>query len=288
MDTDAASGKAANPQQRPFRYSFLPLTAIPASTIKPPSFWGESDSGPLGRSPAGRAAGTNETADIFLMKTTEAIAYRNAAALPPGSQMLDAIDAALGSKDRYTQEHARRVSLYAIRLARRIGLSDQQAHQIGIGGLLHDIGKIGLSKQIFNNTTRRLGKEMREEMQQHPHLGATLLESIGILTPVLDYVYCHHERMDGSGYPRGLKADKIPLGARIISVADCFDAITSDRPYQKRKSCRQALRILRQLSGTSLDPSLVETFVEEVEENGLIQNDRVDSRPTLLHIPAVA
>jgi putative nucleotidyltransferase with HDIG domain len=222
------------------------------------------------------------------MKTAAAVSHRDHAPLPPDTQMLAAIDAALGSKDRYTQEHARRVSLYAIRLARRIGLSVQQAHQIGIGGLLHDVGKIGLSKRIFNNTTRRLGKEMREEMQQHPHLGATLLESFGILTPVLDYVHCHHERMDGSGYPRGLKADKIPLGARIISVADCFDAITSNRPYQKRKSRRRAFRILRQLSGTSLDPSLVETFIEEVEENGVIQHERVNSCPTLLHLPSVA
>ena len=192
----------------------------------------------------------------------------------PQSQLdhrtLSAIDAALGSKDRYTQGHARRVAVYAFRLACWIGLPSRQAEQIGIGGLLHDIGKIGLSERIFNNKTLRLGKEMREEMQQHPNIGAALLERYGVLTPVLDYVHCHHERLDGSGYPRGLKADKIPLGARIISVVDCFDAITTDRPYQKRKSCRQAFQILRNLSGESLDAALVEAFIEEVKENGVI------------------
>jgi putative nucleotidyltransferase with HDIG domain len=219
------------------------------------------------------------------MKTAAAPQPRHCAPLPLDILTLSAIDAALGSKDRYTQEHARRVALYAVRLARRIGLSPRQAHQVGIGGLLHDIGKIGLNERIFNNKTRQLGKEMREEMQQHPHIGAALLERFGILTPVLDYVRCHHERMDGSGYPRGLKGDRIPLGARIISVADCFDAITTDRPYQKRKSCQHAFRILRQLSGNSLDSFLVETFIAEVAENGVIPDDRKDSFSLPLHAP---
>lgn len=222
------------------------------------------------------------------MKTAESIHFRNRTPVPPDIRTLASIDAALGSKDRYTQEHARRVSLFAVRLARRVGLSHRQIHEIGIGGLLHDVGKIGLSKRIFNNTSQRLGKEMREEMQQHPHLGASLLERFGILTPVRDYVHCHHERLDGSGYPRGLKADKIPLGARIISVVDCFDAITTDRPYQKRKNRRQAFRILRQLSGSSLDPFLVEAFIEEVEENGEITDEQLDSCPTLFTIPDTA
>ena len=125
-------------------------------------------------------------------------------------------------------------------------------------------------------------------MQQHPHVGATFLESIGMLTPVLEYVHCHHERMDGTGYPRGLTADKIPLGAKIISVADCFDAITSDRPYQKRKSPRQAFRILRQLSGNSLQPSLVAVFIEEVEENGVIAAGQIDFFSALLDYPTAA
>ena len=211
-----------------------------------------------------------------MMKTAASIEYRYHALLPFDTHTLSIIDDALGSEDRCTQEHAHRVALYAMRLACRIGLTAQQAHQVAIGGLLHDVGKIGLNKRIFNNKCQQLGKEMREEMQQHPHVGATFLESIGMLTPVLEYVHCHHERMDGTGYPRGLTADNIPLGAKIISVVDCFDAITSDRPYQKRKSLRQAFGILRHLSGSSLQPSLVETFIEEVEENGIIADGPTD------------
>ncbi len=214
------------------------------------------------------------------MKTAASTHFPYRAASPLDISTLSAIDAALGTKDPYTQEHARRVALYAIRLARRVGLPAQQVDQIGVGGLLHDVGKIGLSKRIFNNKCQRLGKEMLEEMQQHPHIGAILLESFGILAPVLDYVHCHHERMDGSGYPRGLKAEKIPLGAKIISVVDCFDAITTDRPYQKRKSRRQAFYILRKLSGSSFDPSLVETFIEEVKQNGVIHDGWAEPRPT--------
>ena len=180
------------------------------------------------------------------------------------------IDAALGSKDRYTQRHAHRVAEYAMRLARRIGLSHHQIRQVGIGGLLHDVGKIGLSNRIFHNKSYQLCRELREEVQQHPILGVSLLKDVGFPAAVLDCVYCHHERLDGTGYPRGLTADKIPLGARIISVVDCFDAITTNRPYQKRKTCRQAFDILRKLSGSSLDPDLVAAFIEEVTENGVI------------------
>ncbi len=183
---------------------------------------------------------------------------------------LSAIDAALGTKDRYTQGHARRVALYAMRLARRKGLPPEDVGHIGIGGMLHDVGKIGLNQQIFKNNTTYLCRKMRDEVRRHPYIGVSLLQGIEFLTPVLDYVYYHHERMDGSGYPCGLTADQIPLGAKIIGVVDCFDAITTDRPYQKRKSCHEALYILRQMSTRSLCPELVETFVEEIEENGMI------------------
>jgi len=183
---------------------------------------------------------------------------------------LSAIDTALGTKDRYTQGHARRVALYAMRLGRRKGLSPEDVGHIGIGGMLHDVGKIGLNQQIFKNSTAYLCRELRDEVRRHPYIGVSLLQGIEFLIPVLDYVYYHHERMDGSGYPCGLTADQIPLGAKIIGVVDCFDAITTDRPYQKRKSCREALYILRQMSGRSLCSELVETFVEEIEENGMI------------------
>lgn len=185
---------------------------------------------------------------------------------------LNAIDAVLGTKDRYTQRHARRVALYAMRLAYRMGLNPEETGNIGIGGMLHDIGKIGLSERILNNKTGHLYGKMLEEVHRHPYIGVSLLKGIDFPTPVLDYIYYHHERMDGSGYPCGLKADDIPLGAKIIAVADCFDAITTDRPYQKRKDCEKAFIILRRMSGTSLCHELVEMFVKEIEENGMIRD----------------
>lgn len=183
---------------------------------------------------------------------------------------LNAIDEALGSKDRYTQGHARRVALYAMRLARRAGLSAEETGNIGIGGMLHDVGKIDWSPRVFGKETLRQCREMLDEVHDHPSHGVSLLRSMNFLTPVLEYVYCHHERIDGSGYPRGLKADEIPLGAKIIAVADCFDAITTDRPYQKRKSQAEAFEILRKMAGDHLCSDLVEIFIEDIEASGML------------------
>ena len=183
---------------------------------------------------------------------------------------LNAIDAALGSKDPYTQGHARRVALYAMRLARRIGLPVEDIGTIGIGGLLHDIGKMGLHPSILRNEEEQLCGEMREAMRRHPEIGVALLKGLDFIDPILDYVRLHHERMDGSGYPFGLKDDEIPLGVKIISVADCFDAITTDRPYQKHKTRDEAFAILLGMAGNRLCPELVNALIEDVRENGVI------------------
>jgi HD-GYP domain-containing protein (c-di-GMP phosphodiesterase class II) len=137
--------------------------------------------------------------------------------------------------------------------------------------MLHDVGKIGLSEQVFDNTTGRLCEKLQAEVRNHPYLGVLLLKDSDFPTDVLDYIYCHHERLDGSGYPCGLKADDIPLGAKIIAVADCFDAITTDRPYQKRKSCREAIALLHSMSGDTLCPDLVHAFVKGIQENGVLE-----------------
>jgi HD-GYP domain-containing protein (c-di-GMP phosphodiesterase class II) len=183
-------------------------------------------------------------------------------------QRLNDFNAALGSKDRYTQGHANRVALYSLRLARRLGLSFEDAENIGIGGYLHDIGKLGLSDRIFSNRTTHLYGDMLNEVRRHPDMGVALLKGINGFAPVLDFVHLHHERLDGSGYPYGLTADEIPLGAKIIAVADCFDAITTDRPYQKGKTCEQAFDILRRMGGQELSQYIVDAFITEIEENG--------------------
>ena len=185
---------------------------------------------------------------------------------------LSTIAAALGIKDPYTREHNRRVAIYARRLAERIGLDARTVENIQLGGLLHDIGKIGLSAKVLNNTHDQLSGDMMAEVHLHPLMGAAILKNLDVPVPVIDYVRYHHEKMDGSGYPFGLRNNQIPMGAKIIRVADCFDAITTDRPYQQRKNWIEALAVLRQISGTDLNPSLVAAFIADIKENGLALN----------------
>jgi putative nucleotidyltransferase with HDIG domain len=183
---------------------------------------------------------------------------------------LKTVEATFGIMDVYTQGHAQRVSIYAMRLARRVGLAPDEVDNIALGGLLHDIGKVGLSQRIFHNKQASLSSDMLAEVRLHPIIGVSILRNIEFLAPVVDYVHYHHERVDGSGYPCGLKADEIPLGAKIISVADCFDAITTDRSYQKGKNSRKAFTILNRSKGKGFCPGLVEAFIAEIEENGVV------------------
>ena len=185
---------------------------------------------------------------------------------------LTAIAAALGIKDPYTRGHARRVAIYARRLAERIGLNPEETEKIWLGGLLHDIGKIGLSEQVLKNTRNRLPADMMAEVRRHPQIGVAILKDFNFPEAIIDFVHFHHEKMDGSGYPYGLMSCQIPLGAKIIRVADCFDAITTDRPYQQRKSWMAASAILHQISGTDLSDGLVKAFIADIKENGLALN----------------
>jgi putative nucleotidyltransferase with HDIG domain len=185
---------------------------------------------------------------------------------------MSSIAAVLGIKDSYTREHGRRVAIYARRLAERVQLPPSAVESIRLGGLLHDVGKIGLSDRILKNTHNRLTDDLLAEVRLHPLIGVALLRDFDIPAAVIDYVQYHHEKIDGSGYPFGLKNEQIPLGAKIIRVADCFDAITTDRPYQHRKSWIEAVAILRQISGTDLDPQLVKAFIADVKEIGLVHH----------------
>ena len=185
---------------------------------------------------------------------------------------LTTIATVLGLKDPYTRDHARRVAIYAGRLAERIGLNAMEVENVRLGGLLHDVGKIALSTKVLKNTHKQLSDNMLAEVRQHPQRGVAILKQFDLPVAVIDIVRYHHENMDGSGYPFGLKSFQIPLGPKIIRVADCFDAITTDRPYQQRKSWIEALAILRQFSGTDLNPMLVRTFIADIKENGLALN----------------
>ncbi|WP_319404724.1 HD domain-containing phosphohydrolase [uncultured Desulfosarcina sp.] len=189
---------------------------------------------------------------------------------------LNEISQALGEKDGYTQAHGHRVALYAMRLARRLGFSPQDIRNIGIGGLFHDVGKLALSDRIFTNRETQLPSDLQQEVRCHPLIGAAFLKNIDFLKPAVDFVLFHHEREDGNGYPFGLKAGEIPPGAKIVSIADCFDAVTTDRPYQKGQSIASAYEILREGCRRYFCEEYVETFIEEIEENGIIPDTGPD------------
>ena len=188
-----------------------------------------------------------------------------------GTQIMFMMTAALGLKDRYTQDHAERVAVYARRLAMCIGLPEKEVQLITMGGMLHDLGKLALSDRIFSNRTSGLSADMQSEVRRHPLVGAALLKRIQCSRTVYDAVLYHHERLDGSGYPYGLEGDAIPLSARIVSVADCFDAITTDRPYQQRQTCENAFHLLQEMSGNNLAPDLVAPFIADIRSNGMVK-----------------
>ena len=144
---------------------------------------------------------------------------------------LDALVAALDAREHETEAHSRRVAEYTVYLARRMNLADETIETVRRGAMLHDIGKIGISDNILLKPARLTDWEW-DEMRRHPQIGYWILNAVESLRSAAEIVLSHHERFDGSGYPRRLSGENIPLGARIFSVVDSFDAITSDRPYQ--------------------------------------------------------
>jgi PAS domain S-box-containing protein len=173
---------------------------------------------------------------------------------------------ALELRDRETEGHTRRVTDLTLRLARRLGINDDDLINIYRGVLLHDIGKMGVPDQILKKTGPLTELEW-EEMRTHPQLAYDLLSPITYLRSSLDIPYCHHEHWDGSGYPRGLQGEQIPLSARIFSVVDIWDALLSDRPYRKAWPRQKVLEYLRQISGSMLDPRIAETFLMMVSDS---------------------
>jgi putative nucleotidyltransferase with HDIG domain len=145
-------------------------------------------------------------------------------------------------------------------IAEAMGLEEDQVSLVRTAGILHDIGKIGCSDRIFQAHDAKNPSDVVKEIIAHPTVGAEILKNLDFLGGVTEIIYAHHERMDGKGYPRGLTPDKIPLGARIIAVADSYDAMTNDRPYQKAMSHEAALEILRKIAGIKLDAGCVSAF----------------------------
>ncbi len=164
---------------------------------------------------------------------------------------------ALAARDAYTQGHAERVGCISGLIATELGLTSKETEQVQLAGLLHDIGKIGFPDYLFLPPEGTTHREIMREIIQHPTTGAEILKDLDFLNPALSYIRCHHERPDGLGYPGRLKDAEIPLGAKIVAVADSFDAITTDRPYQKASTFEEALAILKKGSGTKWDPQCI-------------------------------
>ena len=168
---------------------------------------------------------------------------------------------AIDAKDDVTHSHVRRVQAYAVALANALGIDDPESIKaIQAAALLHDTGKLAVPEHILNKPGKLTESEF-EKMKLHVDVGADILSLVDFPYPVVPIVRCHHESWDGNGYPRGLKGEDIPIGARILAVVDCFDALTSDRPYRRRMSDAAALDILRQRRGTMYDPRVVDMFI---------------------------
>ena len=173
---------------------------------------------------------------------------------------IETLAMAIDAKDQITHGHIRRVQSYAVGLAKSMGVTDEpQIRAIEAAALLHDMGKLAVPEYILNKPGPLTPAEF-EKMKLHASVGADILSSIEFPYPVVPIVRHHHESWDGSGYPDKLAGSDIPIGARILSVVDCFDALTSDRPYRPRLSDKEALRILQERRGTMYDPLVVDTF----------------------------
>jgi putative nucleotidyltransferase with HDIG domain len=174
---------------------------------------------------------------------------------------IETLAMAIDAKDQITHGHIRRVQQYAVTLARQLGVTDSaQISAIEAASLLHDMGKLAVPEYILNKPGRLTPAEF-EKMKLHASVGADILSAIPFPYPVVPIVRHHHENWDGTGYPDGLRGTDIPIGARILSVVDCFDALTSDRPYRPRLADSEAIRILVERRGSMYDPWVVDTFV---------------------------
>jgi putative nucleotidyltransferase with HDIG domain len=168
---------------------------------------------------------------------------------------------AIDAKDDVTHSHVRRVQAYALGLARALGVTDTATLKgIEAAALLHDTGKLAVPEHILNKPGK-LSEAEFEQMKRHVDVGADILSLVNFPFPVVPIVRCHHENWDGTGYPRGVAGADIPIGARILSVVDCFDALTSDRPYRSALSTEAAFEILRARRGTMYEPLVVDTFI---------------------------
>ncbi len=178
---------------------------------------------------------------------------------------IESLAIAIDAKDQTTHGHVRRTQIYATQMGALFKVTEMELRALHAGALLHDIGKLAVPEYILNKPGKLTEAEFAK-MKIHPTVGGDILKRVNFPYPVEDIVRYHHEKWDGSGYPKGLKGEGIPLVARIISVVDFYDATRCDRPYRKGMKREESLALLRSMVGSAFDPKVVETFIEHVEE----------------------
>jgi len=181
------------------------------------------------------------------------------------SGTIKAIIEALDAKDSFTLGRSRRVAFYALKIVNKMALSPSEVSQIELAGLLHDIGMIGVAENILNKT-QQLTEDEYEKIKMHVQYSVKILEDIKQLQDITEIIKYHHEHYNGNGYPYGLKGEEIPLGSRIIAIADAYDSMISNRAYRKSRTPQEALDIIKQGAGIQFDPYLVQIFESVLPE----------------------
>ena len=197
---------------------------------------------------------------------------------------IEALALAIDAKDQTSQSHIRRVQFYATAIARTLGMGENEIQGVKTAALLHDIGKLAVPEHILSKPGPLTPEEF-QKIRAHPKVGADIVSSVPFPYPVAPLILSHHERWDGKGYPSGLKGEDIPLGARILSVVDYFDALMAERPYHKAMSFEAAIGLLRQESGKALDPTVVGKFIELIPS---LQSEAVKLEQSMRKPPPAA
>jgi putative nucleotidyltransferase with HDIG domain len=182
--------------------------------------------------------------------------------------MLTMLTGAIEARDPYTRGHSTRVTELAEAIARRLGWSEERLASLRLGGPLHDIGKLAVSDEVLRKEGRLDDHELAQ-IREHPKTGAKLLLRVAALREAIPYVLYHHERWDGGGYPSGKAGEEIPVEARVLAIADAFDAMTSDRPYRRALTKDEALAEVERCAGSQFDPQIAQVFLELFAEREL-------------------
>lgn len=216
---------------------------------------------------------------IYITKKAHVLEKKQKETMALVKGITEAFAKVIDMKDRYTNGHSFRVAKYTGMLAKELGYNEETVQRYYQIALLHDIGKIGIPQEVLNNPGK-LSDEEFEIIKSHTSLGYDVLKEISIMPELAVGTQAHHERPDGRGYPNHLKKDEIPRVAQIVAVADCFDAMYSNRPYRNRMNFDKVVSIIREVSGTQLTPDVVEAFLRLADKGVLRAADDVGGGTT--------